>query len=131
MEVLSKKAYKTAAMRKESNFPIFEVTTHCINGTKITDFRRPNLPIYVKIALISLYDENCELKRNLQPRKLSEKEELRDIFGELINRLTMLDGEGISDNGQPLISLTKSLKEIDKLMEELHLINQTGENNGN
>ena len=62
--------YKTAQMRKESNFPIFEVTTHCKDGTKITDFRRPHLPMYVKIALIGLYDENVELKRALRGRQV-------------------------------------------------------------
>ncbi len=49
--------------KHEDNYPIFVVTTEYSDGTKITDYKRPNLPLYIRIALINLYDENCELKR--------------------------------------------------------------------
>lgn len=58
------KKFKTSIMDKhEDNYPIFVVTTEYSDGTKITDYKRPNLPLYIRIALINLYDENCELKR--------------------------------------------------------------------
>lgn len=52
--------------KNEDNYPIFVVVTEYPDGTKITDYRRPNLPLYIKIALINLYDENCELRRKLK-----------------------------------------------------------------
>jgi hypothetical protein len=63
---------KTSTMhkQKEDNFPIFEVRTEYKDGTIITGWKRPHLPMYVKIALIGMYDENCELKREI--RRLHE-----------------------------------------------------------
>ena len=63
---------KTSSMHKhkDDNLPIFEVTTEYPDGTIVREWKRPNLPMYVKIALIGMYDENCELKREI--RRLHE-----------------------------------------------------------
>jgi len=53
----------------EDNLPIFEVVTEYPDGTKVTAWKRPNLPMYVKIALIGMYDENCEYKREIRRMK--------------------------------------------------------------
>ena len=64
------KKFKTSTMNKyEEGYPIFEVTTEFPDGTKITDWKRPHLPLYIRIALINLYDENCELKRKIRNYK--------------------------------------------------------------
>jgi hypothetical protein len=59
---------KMSTMHKnnEDNLPIFEVTTKYPDGTIVRDWKRPNVPLYVKIALIGMYDENCELKREIR-----------------------------------------------------------------
>ena len=61
------KKFKTSTMNsRKDNYPLFVVTTEYPDGTKVTDYKRPNLPLYVRIALINLYDENCELKRKMR-----------------------------------------------------------------
>ena len=62
-----RKKFKTSIMQKhEENYPIFEVNTEYPNGTHIVEYKRPNLPLYVRIAIIGLYDENCVLRRELR-----------------------------------------------------------------
>ncbi len=57
---------KTSALIKhEEGYPIFHKVTELEDGTKIEEWKRPNLPLYVRIALIGMYDENCELRRRL------------------------------------------------------------------
>jgi pyruvate formate-lyase activating enzyme-like uncharacterized protein len=41
-----------------------------------------------------------------------------DAFDEIINRLQMADGEGVSDTGQPLIRLGQAIKIVDGIKEE-------------
>ena len=62
--------FKTSRMEKEENFPVFFVETHYPNGTNVMEQKRPKLPLYVRIALIGLYDENCDLQRKI--RQLQE-----------------------------------------------------------
>jgi hypothetical protein len=41
-----------------------------------------------------------------------------DSLDEIINRLQMADGEGVSEEGQPLISLREALRIVDAIKEE-------------
>ena len=85
-------------------------------------------PLGTLIRLWGQIQEEVESRPyNEQRIRQDEREKVLDAFDEIIDRLPMADGEGISDEGQPLIRLGEAMKIVDDVKAELRHQKDTAE----